>query len=71
MIINRNEQCELDALIKDEQCRKELACDFLGIQDEYFDNTSFKQVVKKQPISTPDYILQARQDLIKLGFIKG
>lgn len=70
-MINRNEQCELDALIKDEPCRKQIACDLLGIQDEYFDDKPFIQKTVPEIKGIPDYIIQCRQDLIKLGFIKG
>jgi hypothetical protein len=69
MIINRNQQCELDALIKDEPCKKELTCEALGLQDEYFDNKPFKQIKRKSTFDE-SIILQARKDLIKLGFIK-
>lgn len=70
MIIDRNQECELNAIIQNEPCKKEIACDLLGIQDEYFDDKPFTAIKTKSSFDE-SIIKQCRQDLIKLGFIKG
>jgi hypothetical protein len=76
-ILNTNTEYVSKDVIKEyqdryesEPCRKQSVCDFLGIQDEYFDNTPVVQYKR----NTPDFmseVLKTRQELIKLGFIKG